>query len=208
MELFYGFNHPIYQEIEFRDLKQKCIMPEEIRIQRKQNLTYTISEGKGGKHQGGDFVLEGKVKRQKMLASKGVDTYRMWRTASRGLHSIIEVTAAANDKLGYHDIDGDRNVNLSYEILRFRALLRHTKYLTKHAGQQNAYSMYGEPLSIDVLDLGKDCEKNMETYFKQMLSDGAVKRNNEQMLPLHVLPDDPMDDLLFEVEDGFEVGAY
>ena len=26
MELFYGFNHPIYREIEFRDLRQKVVM--------------------------------------------------------------------------------------------------------------------------------------------------------------------------------------
>ena len=26
MERFYGFNHPIYREIEFRDLRQKVIM--------------------------------------------------------------------------------------------------------------------------------------------------------------------------------------
>ena len=26
MELFYGFNHPIYQEIEYRDLQQKVVM--------------------------------------------------------------------------------------------------------------------------------------------------------------------------------------
>ena len=26
MELFYGFNHPIYQEIEYHDLQQKVVM--------------------------------------------------------------------------------------------------------------------------------------------------------------------------------------
>ena len=26
MELFYGFNHPIYRETEFRDLRQKVVM--------------------------------------------------------------------------------------------------------------------------------------------------------------------------------------
>ena len=28
MELFYAFNHPIYQEIEYRDMKQKVVMPD------------------------------------------------------------------------------------------------------------------------------------------------------------------------------------
>ena len=51
MELFYGFPHPIYQEIEFRDLKQKCSMPNEILEQRNRNLTYTITDTPC-KHQG------------------------------------------------------------------------------------------------------------------------------------------------------------
>ena len=60
MELFYAFNHPIYQEIEYRDLKQKVVMPDEVRNQRRSNLTYTLSDNPG-KHQGGDFILEGNV---------------------------------------------------------------------------------------------------------------------------------------------------
>ena len=29
MELFYAFNHIIYQEIEYHDLKQKVVVPDE-----------------------------------------------------------------------------------------------------------------------------------------------------------------------------------
>ena len=60
MELFYGFNHPIYQEIEYRDLRQKVVMPSIVKKQRVENLTYTIF--KNPKKQGGDFILEGKVR--------------------------------------------------------------------------------------------------------------------------------------------------
>ena len=58
MEIFHAFNHPIYQEIEYRDLKQKVFMPDEVRNQRRSNLTYTVSDNRGT-HQGGDFILEG-----------------------------------------------------------------------------------------------------------------------------------------------------
>ena len=44
MELFYGFNHPIYQEIEYRDLRQKVVVPSIVKKQRTENLTYTISK--------------------------------------------------------------------------------------------------------------------------------------------------------------------
>ena len=68
MELFYGFNHPIYQEIEYCDLRQKVVTPSIVRKQRTENLTYTISKNPN-KHQGRDFILKVKVHRQTMLTS-------------------------------------------------------------------------------------------------------------------------------------------
>ena len=44
-----------------------------------------------GKSQGGDFVLEGKVKRQKLLAPKGSIKAETWRTLSRALDTFDEV---------------------------------------------------------------------------------------------------------------------
>ena len=57
MDIFFGFNHPVYQEIEYRDLRQKTIMPAEVLKRYNKSLTFTISE-KEGKHQAGDFMLE------------------------------------------------------------------------------------------------------------------------------------------------------
>ena len=60
LDLFYGFKHPLYQEIEYRDLKNKAIYPEEIKQQRIKNLSYSSSK-EHGRCQGGDFMLEEKV---------------------------------------------------------------------------------------------------------------------------------------------------
>ena len=61
MDLFYGFNHPLYQEIEYRDLKNKAIYPEEVKQQRLKNLSYSLSK-EPGRCQGGDLMLEQKVR--------------------------------------------------------------------------------------------------------------------------------------------------
>ena len=63
-ELFYCFNHPIYQEIEYLNLLQK-VMPKEVKELRDKNITYTQSLKE--KKQGADFILENKVKCQKCL---------------------------------------------------------------------------------------------------------------------------------------------
>ena len=70
LDFFYGFNHPIYQEIEYRDLRNKIIYPPEIRAQLEENITFSNSTHPS-RGQGGDFILEQKVKKQKMLSPKG-----------------------------------------------------------------------------------------------------------------------------------------
>ena len=61
LSFFYGFNHPYYQEIEYRDLENKPIYPQEVKEQRNKKLTFSttdiVSHG-----QGGDFILEQKVR--------------------------------------------------------------------------------------------------------------------------------------------------
>ena len=41
-DLFYGFKHPLYQEIEHNDLKNKSIYPEGVKQQRIKYLTYSL----------------------------------------------------------------------------------------------------------------------------------------------------------------------
>ena len=46
MEMFYGFNHPVYQDIDYRDLSNKACYPKEILYIRNKNLTFTITNTK------------------------------------------------------------------------------------------------------------------------------------------------------------------
>ena len=69
-DLFYAFKRPIYREIECRDLKNRVLYDKEVKELRDKNMSFSITTLMG-KSQGGDFVLEGKVKRQKLLAPKG-----------------------------------------------------------------------------------------------------------------------------------------
>ena len=72
--LFYVFNHPIYREVEYRDVRNRCLYPEEVRAVRDKNMSFNEGKNKG-KSQCGDFILEGNVKRQKLLAPKGPVVY-------------------------------------------------------------------------------------------------------------------------------------
>ena len=197
MDLFFGFNHPIYQEIEYRDLRKKTVMHAEVLEECNKNLTYSISE-KEGKHLGGDFILEGKVRRQKMLASKGSDTEVMWRNVSRSLDGMINITKSVNNKLHIHELDGERVTSISFEVLRWRALLRHTNYLVKFAGRNLAYNMYGEPLHRGVINISENAGEKRIQYFNLWRENGVVSRGEIEFLRVS---DCEIDDLLFQYED-------
>ena len=76
-----------YKFMVYRDLRQKVVVPSIVKKQRTENLTYTISKNPN-KHQGSDFILEGKVRSPKMLASKGIDSEKLWREVARSLDEI------------------------------------------------------------------------------------------------------------------------
>ena len=63
LPLFYAFHHPIYQDIEFLDLINIISLPQEVRKLLKKNMMFTSSRLEHN-HKGGDFILEGKIKKQ------------------------------------------------------------------------------------------------------------------------------------------------
>ena len=74
---FYGFNHPIYREVEYRELRNLALFPPDVLNLRKQNLSFSKSDLPLN-NQGGDFMLEQKVKKLKMFAPKGGAQKEMW----------------------------------------------------------------------------------------------------------------------------------
>ena len=194
MEFFYGFNHPWYQQIEYNDLKTKTTYPEPVYEMRKKNLSFGLSD-ENMKSQGGDFILEGKIKRQKMLATKGSDDQQMWRRVSRCLDDIINITNNVNASLNIHDTDGIRKTDLSKEITAWRLHIRESEYLKLYQGDESVYSITGKELSQSMIELPTQLKHCMNTYW-QMIEGGEAPKLN----PICVIK--YMDDLIyFENED-------
>ena len=142
----------------------------------------------------------GKVKRQKMLASKGVDSQKMWRDVSRSLDSITDITSTINEKLNIHDIDGERNTNVDREISKWRALLRHSNYLLENSSLNEAFNIYGELLSSDMINISQNTKEKMLQYFDIMKVKKRVHRS--EVTSLRVLATmDELEDLLFNDEN-------
>ena len=70
-DVSFGFKYPIYREVEFRKLRNKVLYPQPIKEMLDNNATFSTTESMS-KCQGGDFVLEEKIKKQKGIAPKGI----------------------------------------------------------------------------------------------------------------------------------------
>ena len=77
VSLFYGLNKISYQEIEFRDLKMRVLAPNDVTNFISTNDAFSVS-GHPSKGAGGDFVLENKNKRMKLLIPTGLPTDTSW----------------------------------------------------------------------------------------------------------------------------------
>ena len=88
--LFYGVNMTCYQEIAYRDLKMRTLAPADLIQYLKDNESFSIS-GNPSKGEGGDFVIENKNRRLKMLIPTGLPTTERWLKVCRSFDTLDEV---------------------------------------------------------------------------------------------------------------------
>ena len=112
MPLFYVFNHPIYQDIEYYDLQNMATCPKEIKELLDDNMSFSSSQ-LDHNHQGGDFVLEGKIKRHKMVA---IVSNEMWKCISRGFDKIEGICKQADFILNIQEDDIYKEIDIYDEI--------------------------------------------------------------------------------------------
>ena len=70
-DVFFGFKHPIYRGVEYCELQSKVLYPQPIKEMLDNNVKFSTTESMS-KCQGGDFVLEEKIKKQKGIFPKGI----------------------------------------------------------------------------------------------------------------------------------------
>ena len=148
--IFYGFKHPIYRELEYRDLKNKVIYPSAVKEQQKRNLSFSTNSAVS-RNQGGDFQLEQKIQKQKAIAPKGIIAGTVWQRISRSLDKITGIYDHSCNMLGTSEVTQSRTIILKEETLEWRAVLRHSKFLRNNS-EKFVHNIYGEELSDDLID--------------------------------------------------------
>ena len=130
IDMFYRFNHPIYREVDYSDCCNKVLYPDVVKELRKENISFSeIHSTQNTNHQFGDFKLEERVKSMKRMAPKGSITAETWQRIARSHDKVNNVVDHAMDLLNFNDEERSRFVNIGNEVVKWRALLRHSKYL-------------------------------------------------------------------------------
>ena len=80
IDMFFGFNHSIYGEVEYSDHKNKFLYPDIVKQRWKINVSFSdFKSMQNANHQSGDFKLEENVKSLKRLAPKGNVSSETWQ---------------------------------------------------------------------------------------------------------------------------------
>ena len=92
LHLFFGRNHPIYQNIMYLDTLDTISMPEELKNLKKQFMSGSRT-GNIDKLQGGDALLEEVNKDSKSwLKMAGIPSEKQWLTVFRNLGKLNEAS--------------------------------------------------------------------------------------------------------------------
>ena len=80
-----------------------------------ENITFSATDITG-KYQGGDFILEGKIKKQKNIEPKGAVTAKTWQKILHSIDRVDDIVENAKSQLGIFDIMLNRYILLTKEI--------------------------------------------------------------------------------------------
>ena len=201
MPLFYAFNHPIYQDIEYYDLQNMATYPKEIKELLDDNMSFSSSQ-LDHNHQGGDFVLEGKIKRHKMVAPNGIVSNEMWKCISRGFDKIEGICKQADFILSIKEDDIYKEIDIYDEITTWRALLRSSEMLGVHKAVGVVANIYSEPLSEDMFNLTENSNEKMKLFWNLKLQ-GNVKKGSIKNLQIKANLEIDFEEDEEELGDGF-----
>ena len=168
VDVFFGFNHPIYREVEYNEWRNRVIYPEEILRLRTENISFRGHNSPPLTNQGGDFKLEERVQSLKRMAPKGGSSNEMWQRLARSHDQVNHVVSRAMQNLGLNETPRLRLVGIKNEINLWRAVLRHSQYLKSESDRPVSFD--GCYLDGCMDDIMSSLQEKTEGYFQHALT--------------------------------------
>ena len=192
-DMFYAFNHPIYREVEYNELRQRILFPSEIGQLRQENITYSNINGvTRNNHEGGDFKLENQIKRIKSLAPKGRISEDIWKKLIRCSTDVSACIDHGKKLLGLNSKDVSRKTSIEHEIAKYRACLRYNELLTQNS--QDVVNTKREKLNESLITFTTCLKDKRKLYWKNVLD--GVPLQSIRYENLNIMNTDDDDELV------------
>ena len=135
------------------------------------------------KRQGADFILDEKVKCQKLITPKGLIKEAIWQTLLRSLDNFCLIYNSAADKLGLLNDEKERLIDLSKEIITLGAVLHSSKYLSNANYNNLPENILKEILSEDMANFSARVKEKRECIWKLIEEQALIVNVKREVMP-------------------------
>ena len=144
MGLFFGRNHPLYQQISLFDVEQYLMMAPVVAKLWDDNCSVSIN-GHPSKGQGFDYALEEKNREVKQFIPKNViPSNSTWLKLCRNNASLAKLEEGCCKNFGCNDKEETsfKNIHCPKTVKQYRKIIRKSKYLGGYLDNQNKEHTY------------------------------------------------------------------
>ena len=170
--LFFGRNHPKYQQILSHEIKTEVLMPADVRSLKFKSLS-TSRTSRAGHYQSGDALVE-EVNKEGKRWIMSLPTMKQWTRSFRNLDRVNHIRKTTLSDMGLADprnSEYKRQYENSKEVLRIRSVLREHSYLTSPMSEAVHTNLQGKELSSKLVQFLDIAERNFHTALPLILKD-------------------------------------
>ena len=145
-------------------------------------------------------MLEQRVKRMKMIAPKGATSTEMWTRVARNVDRVDKIVQNGMRLLHLRDNDeyAMRTTSVEREMIKWRAVLRESKYLEMNSGD-SVLNIHGSLLNRKLANVLKGNSIYRSLYFEKALT---TELQNIRYKDFQVVDSETMEDITpFQSED-------
>lgn len=175
--LFFGRNHPKYQQILAHELLHEELMPSDIKNMKYNNFSLSRT-GRAGHYQSGDAAIE-EVNKEGKRWIMGVPSAKEWIRSFRNLDNLNRIRTYTLDIAGVTDPKTNsyesKNEN-SEEVLKIRIFFRESKYLSDPTTAADHMDIGSSTqLSTRLIDFVEIGEANYKESLMRIYEDSEFK---------------------------------
>ena len=135
----------------------------------------------------------------KRMAPKGKVSSKTWQRIARSHDKVNKIVNQAIELLKFNDNERSRLINIEKEIVKWRAFLRHSRFLKNESG--GFVGIYGDPLHPALLDFNVVLQNKRKEFFQFALDTSLENIRYENLKVVSSMIMDEIQPYIFNEEE-------